>query len=104
MLQTRDIIRHALERNDPWLARLVRQAEAGESIVDTVDLSQTPESDEHDSHKKIEALVEIICAASEESAARAARAHGNATKFRRPKGTGEHREAPCLHSLRRVEL
>lgn len=64
--QSRAILRYALEINDPWLARLVRQAEAGESIVET--LSQTAEASEHDSHKKIEALAEIICAAGDESA------------------------------------
>ncbi len=31
--QSRAIIRHALEINDPWLAKLVRRAEAGETIV-----------------------------------------------------------------------
>src|SRR5215218_5547826 len=30
--QTRAIIRYALEINDPWLARLVRRADAGETI------------------------------------------------------------------------
>ena len=30
--QSRAILRYALETNDPWLARLVRQAEAGESL------------------------------------------------------------------------
>ena len=63
--QTRDTIRHALETSDPWLARLVRQAEAGESIVDQSD-PQTPEADER---KKIEALAEIICAAGDETSA-----------------------------------
>ena len=32
--QSRAIIRYALETNDPWLAKLVRRAEAGETIVD----------------------------------------------------------------------
>lgn len=67
--QSRDIIRRALETNDPWLARLVRQAEAGESIVDPSDFPQTPEANEHDSHKKIEALAEIICAAGDDCSA-----------------------------------
>ncbi len=40
--QSRAIIRYALEINDPWLAELVRRAEAGESI-ETIDFSQTPE-------------------------------------------------------------
>ena len=40
--QSRAIIRYALETNDPWLAELVRRAEARESI-ETIDFSQTPE-------------------------------------------------------------
>ena len=68
--ETRAIIRYALEINDPWLARLVRTAVAGESIVDTLDLSQPPETSENDSsEEKIEALAEIICRPGEESAA-----------------------------------
>jgi hypothetical protein len=39
--QTRAIIRYGLEVNDPWLAELVRRAEAHESI-ETIDFSQTP--------------------------------------------------------------
>src|SRR6185437_1821169 len=46
--QTRAIIRYALEINDPWLAKLVRRADAGESIVDT-DFSETPDLSEDDS-------------------------------------------------------
>jgi hypothetical protein len=51
--ETRAIIRHALETNDPWLAKLVSQTDA----------------DEHDSREKIEALAEIICRAGDEPAA-----------------------------------
>ena len=32
--QSRAIIRYALEINDPWLAELVRRADAGETLVD----------------------------------------------------------------------
>jgi len=68
--QSRAIIRHALETNDPWLARLVRRADAGERIVETFDFSQTPETNEDDSSRaKIEALAEIICRAGDESPA-----------------------------------
>ena len=42
--QTRAIIRYGLETNDPWLAELVRGAEADESITDTFDSSQSPEN------------------------------------------------------------
>src|SRR5262245_25373770 len=40
--QSRAIIRYALEINDPWLAELVRRADAGESNLDTIDFLQTP--------------------------------------------------------------
>jgi hypothetical protein len=53
--QTRAIIRYGLETNDPWLAELVRRADAGES-VDTLDFSQTPEGES--SEEKIETLSE----------------------------------------------
>ena len=49
--------RYALEIDDPWLADLVRRADAGEPIIDTID------------KEKIEALAEIICRADEQSAA-----------------------------------
>jgi len=68
--QWRSIIRYALEINDPLLADLVRRADAREPIIDTTDFSQTLEPSEHDSsEEKIEALAEIICKASDESAA-----------------------------------
>jgi hypothetical protein len=35
--ESKAIIRYALESNDPWLARLVRQADAGEEIVETIE-------------------------------------------------------------------
>jgi hypothetical protein len=60
--QWRAIVRYALEINDPLLADLVRRADAGETIIDTADFSQTPETNEDDSsEEKIEALAEIIC-------------------------------------------
>jgi hypothetical protein len=53
--QSRAILRHALETNDPWLADLVRRA---------------PDADEEDSgRRKIEALADIICGAGDQSAA-----------------------------------
>ena len=68
--QWRAIIRYALETNDPWLADLVRRADAGETIIDTIDFSETPETNEHYSmEEKIETLAEIICAAGDEPAA-----------------------------------
>jgi len=50
--QSRAIIRYALEINDPWLAQLVRRADAGESIVDTLDFEETPEPNEDDSNEE----------------------------------------------------
>src|SRR5689334_14158912 len=53
----RAVIRYALEINDPWLADLVRRADAGETIVDSVGFSLEPDSGEHDSSEdKIEPL------------------------------------------------
>lgn len=54
--QSRAILRHALEQNDPWLAELVRRNDAGET-------------NEDNPREKIEALAEIICGAGNESAA-----------------------------------
>ena len=68
--QWRAIIRYALETNDPWLADLVRRADAGETIIDTIDFSQTPDTNEDDSiEEKISTLAEIICCAGDEPAA-----------------------------------
>ena len=68
--QSRAIIRYALEINDPWLARLVRRAEAGETVVDAIQFSETPEAREDDANKeKIGPLAELICGGGEESAA-----------------------------------
>ena len=65
--KSRAILRYALEVNDPWLARLVRRADAGEPIDDTLDFEETPETNNDDSnHEKIEALTEIICRAGDE--------------------------------------
>jgi hypothetical protein len=40
--QSRAIIRYALETNDPWLAELVRRADANEAIVDAIDFTERP--------------------------------------------------------------
>ena len=59
-----------MEINDPWLAELVRRADAGESHFDTLDFSQTPLSIEDElREEKIEALSQIICQAGDEPAA-----------------------------------
>ena len=68
--QWRNIVRYALEINDPWLADLVRRADAGETIIETIDFSETADSSEDDSNEeKVEALAEIICRAGDEAAA-----------------------------------
>ena len=67
--QGRSIIRYALEINDPWLADLVRRADAGETIIDTMDLSETPESNDDSIQEKIEELAEIICRGGDKSSA-----------------------------------
>ncbi len=65
--QSRAILRYALAVNDPWLARLVRRADAGETIVDTFDFEETPETTNDEPNvQKIEALTEIICRAGDE--------------------------------------
>ena len=66
--QWRAIVR--LETNDPWLADLVRRADAGEPIIDTTNFSLEPRSNNDDSsEEKIEALAEIICRSGDEPAA-----------------------------------
>ena len=68
--QSRAILRKAIQANDPWLAELVRRAEADETIDAATDFSQTSATDEADSgREKIEALAEIICRADDECAA-----------------------------------
>ena len=65
--QSRAIIRYAMEINDPWLAELVRRADAGEILFDTVDFSQTPDTSQHDSsNERVEALAEMICRAGDD--------------------------------------
>jgi len=69
---SRAVIRYALETNDPWLAELVRRADAGETI-DTIDFLQTPGTSEDDSSEdKIEALAEMICRAGDEPGTKSA--------------------------------
>lgn len=64
------IIRYSLEVNDPWLAELVSRAEAGENFVDTFESVRIADADEDGlTVKKIEALAEIICRASDEATA-----------------------------------
>lgn len=71
--QSRAIIRYALEINDPWLAKLVRRADAGETILDSMDFSETPGTNDADSNEdKIEALAEMICRSGDEAETKSA--------------------------------
>jgi hypothetical protein len=70
---SRNLIRYAMETNDPWLAELVRRADAGECLVDEsvaspLDFSQEPQIKNHDDFDvdKIEALAEMICRGGDE--------------------------------------
>ncbi|HEX5602264.1 MAG TPA: hypothetical protein VFX63_06925 [Pyrinomonadaceae bacterium] len=68
--QWRNIIRYALEINDPLLADLVRRAGSGERIFDTTEFATDSETGDDDSIEgKVEALAEIICQAGDEAAA-----------------------------------
>lgn len=67
--QWRNLIRYALEINDPWLADLVRRVDAG-TTIDAIDFSQSIEARENDpDEEKVEALAGIICGAGDEPAA-----------------------------------
>src|SRR6185295_19805434 len=66
--QSRAIIRYALEINDPWLAELVRRADAGETLIDSAGFLKTCSTDE----EKIAALADLICRAGDEAGAKSA--------------------------------
>ena len=66
--QSRAIIRYALETHDPWLADLVRRADAGETVVDSAGFLKTSSTDE----EKIAALTELICRAGDEAGTKSA--------------------------------
>jgi hypothetical protein len=70
--QSRAVIRYALETNDPWLAELVRRADASEAIVDGIDFSATPESSTSEEENKITALAELICRAGDDAGTKSA--------------------------------
>ena len=61
--ESRAIIRYALETHDPWLAKLVRRADEGESIIDSAGCLKTFRTDE----EKIAALADMICRAGDEA-------------------------------------
>lgn len=72
--KSRAIIRYGLETNDPWLAELVRRADAGEAIAETIDFSQEPTrpGEDDSSEDKIETLAEMICRAGDEAETKSA--------------------------------
>ena len=70
--QSRAIIRYALETNDPWLARLVRRADAGESVVENLSDIEKEQTDDDSCEEKIEALAEMICRAGDEAETKSA--------------------------------
>lgn len=63
-----------METNDPWLAELVRRADEGEAIAETIDFSQEPTgpSEDDSTEDKIEVLAEMICRAGDEAGTKSA--------------------------------
>ena len=68
--ESRAIIRYAMETHDPWLARLVRRAEAGEEVAQNLQHLDTYEDDP--SGEKIAALADMICRRGDEPAIKSA--------------------------------
>ena len=58
---TRLVIRYGLETNDPSLGDLMRRVDAGETIIDNIEPSQTPETDNDPMEGKVKALATMIC-------------------------------------------
>ena len=67
---SRAVIRYALETNDPWLAELVRRADAEEDVFENLQNIETNKDDS--SNEKITALTEMICHAGDEPATKSA--------------------------------
>ena len=66
--ESRAIIRYALETNDPWLAKLVSRADAGEALIDSVGCLTISSADE----EKMAALAELICRTGDEAETKSA--------------------------------
>lgn len=64
--QSRAVLRYALETHDPWLAKLVRRADAGGGIADISDFEMIETNNDNSNAEKIEALAEMICRAGDE--------------------------------------
>jgi hypothetical protein len=71
--ESRAVLRYAMETHDPWLAKFVRRAEAGETLFDAngslVTHDTTHDTSETDSNEKIEALAELIFRYGEQASA-----------------------------------
>jgi hypothetical protein len=65
---SRNLIRYALEINDPFLAELVLRVDAGESIGDDINAEDTDDP----TRPTLEALVEMICGAADDAGTRSA--------------------------------
>lgn len=71
--RSRAVIRYAMERNDPWLARLVRRADAGEAVVESLSIQEPLENYDDDlDEEKIETLTAMICRTGDEPETKAA--------------------------------
>jgi hypothetical protein len=124
--QSRAIIRYALETNDPWLADLVKRADAGESIADTFDSqvnalefsealdtsvldSQKHGSTQYDSierdssEDKVEVLTNMICGAGDELTAALFVLMGTLESSVDPGVLANTAKQVCLHALRHAE-
>ena len=66
--QTRAVIRYGLEIDDPWLPELVRRANAGETILENLNVTDEDDASE----EKLEALADMICRAGDEPATKSA--------------------------------
>ena len=67
-VQSRAIIRFALETNDPLLAEFVRRTDAGETLLDEAGFLKRSSTDE----EKVAALAELICRAGDEAGTKSA--------------------------------
>ena len=109
---TRAVIRYGLETNDPSLGDLVQRVDAGETIIDNINLSQTstPDDDSNEEktevEEKIEALAVILCRPGKrprKKIRRPARPHVNASKRNGSQRTSKDRETDRLLTLCRIE-
>jgi hypothetical protein len=64
--QSRAVIRYGLETNDPWLGDLVRRVDAGETIIDNLNVQDDTDD------KRVEVLSELICRPGDEPGTKSA--------------------------------